>query len=81
MNPIPTPSDFGTHYGPYAFGVLAFALIVAVLVVVWRVVVMPALVQLASIAKHQSETAQAMKDTTEAAERIMAQCTCRKQPG
>lgn len=86
MNPIPTPTDFGTHYGPYGFGVLAFALIVGVLLIVWRMAVMPALVQLAAIAKHQADTAQAMKDTTEAAkdttqtaERIMASCTCRKQ--
>lgn len=75
--PTPDPSTFQAAYGPYAFGVGAFALIIAVLIVCWKLVVVPALVQLAAIAKHQADTAQAMKDTTEAAERIIASCTCR----
>lgn len=74
---MPDPTPLVGAYGPYMFGVVAVAALAAVLIAVWKVIVAPALSTLADIAKHQAETAQAMKDTTEAAERIMAQCTCR----
>lgn len=76
---MPDPNHFTNAYGPYAFGVAAVVVLAAVLVAVWRIIVAPSLSTLADIAKHQAETAQAMKDTTESAERIMGQCRCRGQ--
>lgn len=69
-------------YGLGAFGLVAFAVVFGAVVYAYRAMVRPHTDAMRDIATAQAQTAAAMRDTTETAERIMAQCHCKTpRPG
>lgn len=64
-----TPQDFGSSYGPYAFGVLAMVIVVGVLVgavtVVWTRVIRPMMREQSAIATANAATASELRVASE----------------